>query len=345
MIDVTPQPGKLPIVVLAGFLGSGKTTVLNELLRQQDGVKIAAVVNDFGEVNIDSLLVSKQTDERIELSNGCICCEVDEGGLDATLAGIAHKGTTFQAIVIEASGIAEPADIGGMLLTSNNEYVYFDSIVYVVDGASYHDTLDKHPVLAEHLQAADVILLNKTDLLDDQQTESVENSIRQHNSQAPILRAEHGQVDTRLLLDVEKPQTNSPQLSLKDAAHHDHDGEHTHLHDHYQTSLFRTDHPLDPEQFTQLLNTRLPGVYRMKGRVNFGGKGFMEQFVLQLVGDRWDLKIMDISRNQTPTTELVLIGDSFDETAVTDALQSCIDSDPGTITKDTMLDIMEYERQ
>lgn len=344
MIDVTPSKHKLPIVVLAGFLGSGKTTLLNHLLREQNGVRIAAIVNDFGSVNVDSMLVAKQTDESIELSNGCICCEIGEGGLDGTLEELAHQGSTVQAIVIEASGLAEPADIAGQLLSSTNQYVYFDSLVYVIDGSEFETTKKQHPSLTEHVAAADCLVLNKTDLLEQADLESVETDIRTFNASAPLLRSRHGQVDTRLLLDVDTPPARqSTQLTLNTEGNgQDH---HTHLHEQYQHMVFSAEKPLDPASFFALLDDPPSGIFRMKGPVSFGGKGFMEQFMLQYVAGRWDLKIIDIGRNERPTTEIVIIGAGYEESAVEQAFANTIDSDPDTINKDTLLDIMEYDRE
>lgn len=342
MIDVTPSKHKLPIVVLAGFLGSGKTTLLNHLLREQNGVRIAAIVNDFGSVNVDSMLVAKQTDESIELSNGCICCEIGEGGLDGTLEELAHQGSTVQAIVIEASGLAEPADIAGQLLNSTNQYVYFDSLVYVIDGSEFETTKKQHPSLAEHVAAADCLVLNKTDLLDRPGLESVEADIRTYNASAPLLYSQHGQVDTRLLLDVNTPAYQSPQLALNTKNGHDHQD---HLHEQYQHMVFNTEKSLDPASFFALLDDLPSGIFRMKGPVSFGGKGFMEQFMLQYVAGRWDLKITDIGRDERPSTEIVIIGAGYEESAVEQAFANTIDSDPEAINKDTLLDIMEYDRE
>lgn len=342
MIDATPSAHKIPIVVLAGFLGSGKTSLLNNLLKQQNGVKIAAVVNDFGSVNVDSMLVAKQSEERLELSNGCICCEMGEDGIDATLGEIAHPGTTFQAIVIEASGAAEPPDIARSILESDNDYVYFDSLVYVVDGPEFETTIARHETLQQHLQAADCLVVNKTDLLETSALDNLDSRLREYNTVAPILHSQHGQVDSRLLLDVERPSRSSPQLALDTTG--DDEAHAHHLHTEYHTMTWTTDSPLDPHRMFAWLDDPPQGVYRIKGRINFGGKGLMEQFILQSVAGRWDVKIADTGPDQIPITELVFIGDNFDETRVQQSLQEIIDDDPETLNQDTLLDIMEYER-
>ena len=136
---------KIPVIILAGFLGSGKTTTLNHILRSSNGKKIGVIVNDFGEVNIDSLLVSRQTDNTMELSGGCICCQMNDGGLDEILATFSHPNSKIDAIVIEASGIAEPIDLRKLILYSSNKSISMNGVVYIVDAKNIIDNLKNYP--------------------------------------------------------------------------------------------------------------------------------------------------------------------------------------------------------
>lgn len=127
-------------MAIVGFLGSGKTTLLNHILNENQGLKIGVIVNDFGDINIDSMLVARQTDQELELSNGCICCTLEGNSLDDAIGQLAHAGSTIDYIVIEASGLAEPKELLRLLVNSKNDYARFDSLVAVVDASNVLDT-------------------------------------------------------------------------------------------------------------------------------------------------------------------------------------------------------------
>ncbi|WP_031080652.1 CobW family GTP-binding protein, partial [Streptomyces sp. NRRL WC-3549] len=161
---MTPPPApQIPVVVLAGFLGSGKTTLLNHLLRNRAGNRIGVIVNDFGAIEIDAMTVAGQVGSTVSLGDGCLCCAVDAGELDAFLATLTKPAARLDVIVIEASGLAEPQELVRMLLASDNPRVRYGGLVEVVDAAEFLDTRERHPELGRHLTVADLVVLNKTD--------------------------------------------------------------------------------------------------------------------------------------------------------------------------------------
>lgn len=188
---------KIPVIVLAGFLGAGKTTLLNHILKQSLGLRIGVIVNDFGAVNVDALLVAKQTDQKVELSNGCMCCTLGEGGIDETLEQLAYSGSPIDAIVIEASGIAEPGEIAFLVQASKNKHVEFAGIVYVIDAENFHSVQQD---VTEHIKLADIILLNKADLVAESKLKAITESCEVLNARAPILATTHGQLDPHIFL-------------------------------------------------------------------------------------------------------------------------------------------------
>ena len=154
---------QIPVIVVAGFLGSGKTTLLNHLLRNNDGVRIGVIVNDFGSVNIDSMMVAGQVDSMVSLSNGCLCCAVDVSDMDEMLNKLAHRQSGIDVIVIEASGLAEPRNMIRLVLGSENPSVVYGGLVVLVDGANFSTVRREHPELDQHVRLADLVVVNKID--------------------------------------------------------------------------------------------------------------------------------------------------------------------------------------
>ncbi|MDO4684112.1 MAG: GTP-binding protein [Candidatus Saccharibacteria bacterium] len=330
---------RIPVIILAGFLGAGKTTALNHILRHSNGQKIGVIVNDFGEVNIDALLVSKQTENTMELSGGCICCQMSDGGLDETLQTFAHPGSTIDAILIEASGIAEPSDLRKLVLYSSNKHISMNGVVYFVDAANIRQQLVDHPDIAHHIAAADLLVLNKIDLVSAAALTHIEQLLRTHNPEAIITRTTNGAVSPELLFDAHHTKSNE-QLSLA-AAEADH--HHNHLHDAFTSISFTTEQPLSPQRFEHFLTTLPSSVYRLKGILYYGMKGFEQKIVIHKVGNHLQQAAEEWRGYETPGTRLVAIGVAIDEPALRQALEACIDPTPDDISADDMVDIMRLK--
>lgn len=334
---------KIPILLLTGFLGSGKTSLLNHILEENQGLKVGVIVNDFGAINIDSLLVARQTDSKLELSNGCICCSLEDSELDDAIGQLAHAGSMLDYIIIEASGLAEPRELAFLIEQSKNKYARLDAVVAVVDADNILEMNEKHPDFFSQLDSADIIILNKIDLVSPKKLKEVEGYLRFLNSQARIVHASHGKIDTRLLLDpdTEKRRSAAPgeQLSLGEGDHDHHD--HPHTHDSFQKIEFTTDKPLDPRIFESYMKSSVSeNIYRMKGFVYFGMKGLEQKFVFQLVGKRHSLKVDDW-RGQVPQTDIVVIGTNLNEKKIKDELLALVDKNPDDISGN-LLDLNLY---
>ena len=328
-----------PVIILAGFLGAGKTTLLNHLLRHNNGQQIGVIVNDFGEVNIDSLLVSKQTENTMELSGGCICCQVGDGDLEESLAMFAHPGTTTDVIVIEASGIAEPVDLKKLILYSPNKNLRFGGVVYVVDALHFSETQAQHPEINNHLHASDLIVLNKADLATSEQLAECRAAITAVNDRSPIVQTTQGQLNPELLFDHTAKEAQ--QLSLGTAspeAHH-----HTHLHDSFTSVSFHTEKPLSPKQFQAMLEQLPANIYRLKGVLYYGMKGFEQKVVVHKVGTHLTQHAEEWRANETPASDIVAIGVALDTKDMTRLFTQCIDTTPDDITPDDMIDIMRLK--
>ena len=209
-----------------GFLGAGNTTVLNHLLRSSAGVRVGVVVNDFGSVNVDAMLVAGYTADAVALQNGCLCCAVGDDDLDDVLGRLTVAEAGLDVVLVEASGVAEPRALVARVESAPR--ASFGGLVLVVDAAELVDTAARHPEVLEHVAEADPVVLTKTDLVE---AAAAEGLYRSANATAPLVHAPHGVLDPRLLLapDVLAAARDRPgrQLVLGEEEPHDHAG---HLH-------------------------------------------------------------------------------------------------------------------
>ncbi|WP_432561850.1 CobW family GTP-binding protein [Kineococcus sp. SYSU DK003] len=316
----------IPVVVLAGFLGAGKTTVLNQLLRSASDVRLGVIVNDFGSVGIDSLLVAGWADSTVSLENGCLCCSTDDGSIDELLTRLTaprRRGPGLDAVLIEASGVAEPAAMVRQVLTSTVPGIAYGGLVVAVDAVEFETTRLRHTELDDHVAMADVVLLTKTDLVDEQEAARIAAVCRRLNAWAPVVPAARGQLDPRLLFEPRPVQQR--QLALGETVPEDHG---THLHSMYDAVEFRSDTPLDPRRFVRFLDGRPSGVFRMKGFVRFAVEGFDQRYLLHTVGAAVRFERGSWPRGSARVTELVLIGAGLDEERLREALQECVHDGP-----------------
>jgi G3E family GTPase len=322
---------RIPVVIVAGFLGSGKTTLLNHLLRAGRGARVGVIVNDFGSVNIDALAVAGQVDSMISLGNGCLCCAVDASDIDGLLARLTRPAARIDVIVIEASGLAEPREVIRMVLTSDNPHIAYGGLVEVVDGAEFESTRARHPELARHLGPADLVVLNKTDRLDEAAHRRLLATLGELAPGTPVVSTVHGRVDPTLLFDPRTgaaPAGTGPrQLALDELDEPDGlpgaDGHGGHLHAAYQSVSFTCDTALHPRRLMDVLDRRPAGVYRMKGFLHFGVPGHRQKFALHTVGGYLRFRRSRWAAGEPRRTQLVAIGSGIDTAALHGEFERC----------------------
>jgi G3E family GTPase len=306
-----PRRPPTPFTLFSGFLGAGKTTVLCRLLEHQDTRRIAVLVNDFGTVNVDAAIVRRRTSQTIELANGCVCCGLS-AGLDQVLSDLLALPDPPQAIILEASGVAEPIGIVHVALSQPG--LSLDGVITVVDAAAIasqrRDPLVKVTV-ERQIAASDLVVLTKLDLLDVRAAEAAREEIRAVAPTARIVDAANGDVGTEVLLGIGA----GPHRSLFVEGPHENQ---------FHTWTVSVQGALDRRRLCALAGDLPISVLRVKGLVRLANDP-LSVHLFQVVGRRWSLTREGERRDREGASDIVVIGAprSEDVEAVTQALLAC----------------------
>jgi G3E family GTPase len=322
------EQNMVPVTILTGFLGAGKTTLLNRILKEDHGHRIAVIENEFGESGVDGEILERTEEQIVEMNNGCICCTV-RGDLIRILGELKAKRDggklKFDRVVIETTGMADPGPVAQTFFTDEEigNYYLLDSILTVVDAKHAPKQLDEFHEAQEQVGFADRILLSKTDIADEKDTEVLIKRIRKMNPRAPIKKVHFGNAPIAEVLDIRGFNLNAileldPEF-LTDS-HHEH-------HDEVESFVFKSDKPFDGAKLEQFLSGMIqvygPDLLRYKGVLWMKGK--KERVVFQGVhmmmggdmGKPW-------AKGEKKSSTLVFIGKKLPKDLFIAGLEQCL---------------------
>ncbi len=317
-----PKTG-MPVTIITGFLGSGKTTLINQILQNQDDLKIAVLVNEFGDINIDSQLLISIDEDILELDNGCICCTINDDLVESVYR-VLEREEKIDYLVIETTGIANPLPI--ILTFLSTELKYFtriDSLLTVVDALNFKpEDLDTDLALIQ-IQYGDIIIINKIDLVTEEKINQIEQIIKEVKPEGlRILHSQYSQVPLPLILDVALTQENDYQDKILDFRR-DPTSFQKHLeNDRFNFVSFQSELPFALDKFEYFLTEQMPNnVFRAKGILWFQEE-IESRHIFQLSGSRFDLQADDWTT--PPRNQIIFIGRDLDESFIQEQLNNCL---------------------
>ncbi|NBC64979.1 MAG: GTP-binding protein [Bacteroidetes bacterium] len=321
---------KIPVTIISGFLGSGKTTLINHILTQQHTHRMAIIQNEFGEIGIDGELIESRSQDIFELNNGCICCTV-QGDLLRALYDLKQTGKPIDHLLIETTGLADPRPIAQTFLNGSNIQNDFklDGLVCTVDAKHVQIQLKESPEAKHQIRSANMLLINKTDLVDEVEFAAVKKRLKEINPLVATRKTQFGQIPLKQILDIQGFDVNKIDVETRsNATDHSHHFHEHHEHDDDMMSI-SLEYPgfVDLERLDAWLSLLLNvlqrnRIFRIKGIVNVWDEDrrYIFQVVHQMIngdyGKPWE--------DQERTNQFVFIGKKLNKKLLRDGFEACL---------------------
>ncbi|WPF88546.1 GTP-binding protein [Cyanobacterium aponinum AL20118] len=327
---ILPKRG-LPVTIITGFLGSGKTTLLNHILTNNQDLKVAILVNEFGDIDIDSQLLISVEENMVSLSNGCICCTINDDLLD-TVFQILESDKKIDYLIVETTGVADPLPIILTFLSPElRDLIRLDSVLTLIDADNFTSEHFDSDAALKQIIYGDIIILNKVDLVSETKIKQLEEDILCIKNRANILCSQYGKVPLPLILDINSHNSNNYSLEKSKQKQHHHHHNHDHDHDHHHSHhleidsfisiSFECDRPFNVDKFQNFITDNIMSqVYRAKGILWFAESQL--KHIFQLSGKRYDIDTEEWQTN--PKNQLVMIGRNIDENQLKTKLKECL---------------------
>ena len=335
-------PKIIPITILTGFLGSGKTTIVNQIIKQNPDIRFGLIINEFGEVGIDGQILDNPQEEIMEISNGCLCCVVRSDLVEAIQKMVNTDKVDY--IIIETSGLAEPEPILQTFMSLKtdgfNTAIKMDSLITLVDSLNLENNLVEYKVIGQQIELADVVVLNKVDDLATEKINQLKLLVKNLNPLGSVLIndkqtptnifIETGAWNVDKLIELEKQERidhlhkHHDHETCTDPTHN-HSHEHNHEHNDFEEVVFSTDKPLDPFKMDKWLQDSFPAnAIRAKGILRLQSNNGISAFVFQMVGANKELiPFANYFTGEIPEvtkSSIVLIGKNLDKQNILEEL-------------------------
>ncbi len=304
---------QLSIILVTGFLGSGKTTFINWLLRTHPQEKVSIILNEFGDVALESQFIQKKGEDVIELSNGCMCC-VAKSDIPRVISLIAEQSTETEYILIEASGLSDPEPILESFADSRiKDTIRLETIVCIVDCLHFLSMWGKHAIISAQLADSDIVLLSKSTNIPTDQKEKIKSVLTNAVPHVHVMEI-HEALPPELFLNPNQQRI----------IHFDTPSAHDHIHEDYQTIWYSSEKPIDFEKFSHYMRNLDPRIIRVKGVIAAKWQDGVTKVLIQYIGDRFEPVEGEWNRTESQKTTLLFIGQGIEEDILRSSLDSCL---------------------